>query len=174
MGESVEQKSYINDLEKWVETNGARLFLYARQQTASYADAQDVYQEALIQILQLARVSGETVIPSVGRFFIAIKHRAIDHHRKRNSRESREIRFEMHKDSKWFVEDIENRETHEHLQTLIRKLPNEQQEVLVLKIWGELTFKSIGEMLEIPTNTAASRYRYALAGMKSTLNLQAI
>jgi RNA polymerase sigma-70 factor (ECF subfamily) len=41
--------------------------------------------------------------------------------------------------------------------------------VLVLKIWGELTFEQIATELEIPPNTAASRYRYALAALRKEL-----
>jgi RNA polymerase sigma-70 factor (ECF subfamily) len=48
-------------------------------------------------------------------------------------------------------------------------LPNEQREVLVMKIWNELTFAEIASALEISQNTAASRYRYALAGLKKNL-----
>jgi len=45
-------------------------------------------------------------------------------------------------------------------------LPVEQREVLVMKIWNELTFAEIASALEISQNTAASRYRYALAALK--------
>jgi len=38
--------------------------------------------------------------------------------------------------------------------------------VVTLKIWGELTFAEIAEALEIPANTAASRYRYGLAELR--------
>jgi len=40
---------------------------------------------------------------------------------------------------------------------------------LVLKIWGELTFPQIATALEISHNTAASRYRYAIAKLRETL-----
>jgi RNA polymerase sigma-70 factor (ECF subfamily) len=45
-------------------------------------------------------------------------------------------------------------------------LPAEQREVLTLKIWSELTFAEIASALGISQNTAASRYRYALAALK--------
>jgi len=45
----------------------------------------------------------------------------------------------------------------------------DQQEVLVLKTWGELTFQEIANTLDISTNTAASRYRYALDHLKKHL-----
>src|SRR5213595_3411896 len=48
-------------------------------------------------------------------------------------------------------------------------LPREQREVLVMKIWNELTFAEIASALEISQNTAASRYRYALAALKKNL-----
>jgi RNA polymerase sigma-70 factor (ECF subfamily) len=41
--------------------------------------------------------------------------------------------------------------------------------VLVLKIWGQLTFDQIAAQLEISPNTAASRYRYALGALRKEL-----
>ena len=51
-------------------------------------------------------------------------------------------------------------------------LPHDQREVLVLKIWNELTFAEIANAVGISQNTAASRYRYALAGLKKSLQPQ--
>src|SRR5205823_13256496 len=48
-------------------------------------------------------------------------------------------------------------------------LPQEQREVIVLKIWHEHTFEEIGELLEISPNTAAGRYRYGLQKLKASL-----
>ena len=46
------------------------------------------------------------------------------------------------------------------------KLSDNYREVVTLKVWGELTFGEIAEALEIPANTAASRYRYGLAELR--------
>lgn len=48
----------------------------------------------------------------------------------------------------------------------LQRLPWEQQEVLVLKIDGQLTFAEIGLVVGISANTAASRYRYALEKLR--------
>jgi RNA polymerase sigma-70 factor (ECF subfamily) len=48
-------------------------------------------------------------------------------------------------------------------------LPDDQQQVIVLHVWGELTFPQIGELLDISSNTAASRYRYALAKLRESM-----
>ena len=46
----------------------------------------------------------------------------------------------------------------------------EQVEVVVLKIWEELTFAQIGHILDISPNTVASRYQYAIAKLTRRLS----
>jgi RNA polymerase sigma-70 factor (ECF subfamily) len=72
------------------------------------------------------------------------------------------------------VEDIEakidpNETDHplaDHLAQALQRLPDEQREVISLKIDGQLTFAQIAEVLGISINTAASRYRYALEKLR--------
>jgi RNA polymerase sigma-70 factor (ECF subfamily) len=63
-------------------------------------------------------------------------------------------------------------ETQLALAAAVDRLPHEQREVLVMKIWNELTFAEIATALEVSQNTATSRYRYALAALKKTLQPQ--
>ena len=51
----------------------------------------------------------------------------------------------------------------------LASLPQEQREVIVLKIWHKHTFQEIGELLEVSPNTAAGRYRYGLQKLRSFL-----
>ena len=57
----------------------------------------------------------------------------------------------------------------ERLERALLALPAEQREVIVLKIDGELTFAQIAEVIGVSTNTAASRYRYALEKLRKAL-----
>ncbi len=57
----------------------------------------------------------------------------------------------------------------EELGRALAGLPREQREVLVLRAFEGMTFKDIGDALGIPLNTAASRYRYGLAGLRRLL-----
>ena len=68
------------------------------------------------------------------------------------------------------VDELDREDTHRAVWTALRTLPNEQSEVVVLKIWEEMTFLQIASILEISPSTAASRYRYAIE--KLTLKLQ--
>ena len=62
--------------------------------------------------------------------------------------------------------------TDELLEQALPTLPDEQREVLALKIDGGLTFAEIGALLGVGLNTAASRYRYALEKLRLTLGGQ--
>ncbi len=55
------------------------------------------------------------------------------------------------------------------LRRALAALPEDQREVTILHIWGELTFSQIAEVLEISSNTAASRYRYALVKLREAM-----
>lgn len=52
----------------------------------------------------------------------------------------------------------------------LSELPSAQREVVVLKIWEQLTFAEIAEVVEVTPSTAASRYRYALEKLAGKLS----
>ena len=55
------------------------------------------------------------------------------------------------------------------LEAALDQLPAEQREIVVLKLWEERTFDEISRICDIPLNTAASRYRYALDKLRTLL-----
>ena len=59
--------------------------------------------------------------------------------------------------------------TSRTLATALEELPSEQRAVVHLKLWEGLTFEAIAEALEIPPNTAASRYRYGIDKLRERL-----
>jgi RNA polymerase sigma-70 factor (ECF subfamily) len=70
------------------------------------------------------------------------------------------------------VDEAEREESHRAVWSALRSLPVDQAEVVVLKIWEEMTFAQIGEILELSPNTVASRYQYAIAKLSSRLTKQ--
>lgn len=172
----------------WFSEYGPRLLLFARQQTRSAADADDVLQDAVLRLWRAdagltgdgknkkpAEGSGEP--PDLALAYTAIRHAAIDHARKNDRRVAREQKSDFVVDVEeeggrvdWFgSHELEQEERKEMIESAVQKLPEKFREVLTLKIWGDLTFAQIGEQLEISQNTAASRYRYAMENLKKTL-----
>jgi RNA polymerase sigma-70 factor (ECF subfamily) len=56
------------------------------------------------------------------------------------------------------------------LDAAIAELPPEQREVLHLHVFEGMTFKEVGEATGESANTAASRYRYALERLRTSLS----
>lgn len=156
-----------------LEEHGSRFQMYARQQARNDADAQDILQEALVKAW---RASGAAERLEVGFVYTYIRRVAIDWGRsqsRRVNREQRSIKDSIWSEptpTVWFERTLETDERHRQVETAMQDLPAEQQEVLVLKIWGGLTFDAIARTLEASPNTVASRYRYGLQNLKRTLS----
>ena len=58
---------------------------------------------------------------------------------------------------------------HEAVAEALAELPEEQREVVAMKLWQGRTFAEIGELCAISQNTAASRYRYGIDKLQTLL-----
>jgi RNA polymerase sigma-70 factor, ECF subfamily len=70
------------------------------------------------------------------------------------------------------VDELEREESFRAVWSALRTLPPEQAEVVVLKIWENMTFSQIGQILELSPNTAASRYQYGMARLSKRLSAE--
>ena len=150
--------------QRWLDEHGERFFLYARQQTRSESDAKDVFQDALTEAWHKA--SGN--VPDRALVIATIRRRAIDLGRSTDRRSRREEAFADEVPA-WFESDFSAGDTGEYLATAIRELPDPLREVLVLRIWEEMSFPAIARLTGVPTATATSRYRYALDRLRGCL-----
>ncbi len=154
---------------QWLEGRGAQLLLFARTQTRNDADAEDVVQETLAELFRKSPVAP----PPLPVVYATVRRRAIDLGRSTNRRLAREeAATEGQSTTCWFDDSLEQRERAQLLDAALRRLPANQREVVTLKLWGDLTFAQIAETLDIPINTAASRYRYGLAFLRQHVPLE--
>lgn len=157
------------DWRAWFAEHGARLRLIARQWTRSEADADDVVQEAFVRFWKNQRhLPGDPNALVV----TSIRRAALDLLRRTDRRAAREkVVGDDSETVTWFEPEADPR-----LQALAQSLPllpAEQREVVVLKVWGALTFDQIGEQLSISPNTAASRWRYAMEALRKLITARA-
>ncbi len=99
----------------------------------------------------------------------SVRRAAFDLARREGRRAAREERAAADEPDVFFKAPTDGDERRAALEAALRRLPAEQREVLVLKIWGELTFEQIATELGLSPNTAASRYRYGLAALRQQL-----
>lgn len=153
----------------WIEVHGPRLLLCARQWTRSLADAEDVLQDAFVRYWRHQRhLPGDPQALLV----TSIRRAALDLARREDRRAVREQKADggLQDNEPIFTRlPGEGDERRMEIEAALQRLPAGQREVLVLKIWQDLTFEQIGVALGISPNTAASRYRYALIALRQQL-----
>ena len=148
---------------RWLDDHAPRFLLFARQKARCEADAQDLVQEA---VMEAAQRTANDAPPPVALVYATIHRRAIDWARAEDRRTGRESAVNDEAPQAWFDTDVEQRERANLMQDAMSRLPDIYREVVTLKIWGGLTFAEIADSLQIPANTAASRYRYGLEQLR--------
>lgn len=156
--------------QEWLEANSAKWLFYARQQTRSQADAEDVLQDALVKTWKTCegRIREETS----SLVFTNIRRCAIDRARSNSRREEREhvaAGEQPETEDALFEFDGDNEAFAKSVQEALARIPEKHREVIALKVWGGLTFAQIASQLGESPNTVASRYRYGLEHLKKLL-----
>lgn len=65
------------------------------------------------------------------------------------------------------------RETHEYLRELIKRLPEQQREVLIMRHYEDMSFQDIADATGVSINTALGRMRYALINLRKMMSKHA-
>jgi RNA polymerase sigma-70 factor, ECF subfamily len=154
----------------WLDRHGATLALFARQWVSSRADAEDIVQDAFVRFWR----SRHRATDPTAYLYACVKHCVLDWRRGRTRRSRREQVAARPEAQSSFAGPLEQAERRTAIDLALRALPENQREVLVMKIWGGLSFPQIAEALRISPNTAASRYRYALAKLREQLAEESI
>jgi RNA polymerase sigma-70 factor (ECF subfamily) len=138
------------------------LFLYLRVLTGDSAVAEDAVHEAFMRLLD--RVSTTAIDCFRTYLYAAARHIVIDHGRRSEKRKSSEplvvLRTAGPGAERGLAEDVSR---------AIASLPGDQREVVVLKVYADLTFAEIAQLTSQPPGTVMSRYRYALGKLARML-----
>lgn len=142
-----------------------RLVRYSLSLTRHQHDAEDAVQAALVRVADRPRLlaRSEHPWPYLVRM---VRNESLLILRRRGRTSSADLSDLVTRVS---VDEAEWAETYRAVWRGIRSLPVEQGEVVVLKIWESMTFAEIGDVLGVPSSTAASRYRYAMEKLSHAL-----
>ena len=157
------------DIERLYDEHAQPLFAFLLNLTRDEADTRDLLQEIFVKLARdeklLAGIREERA------FLIRLAHNAaIDLMRRRGTRERTKENFAAEIISPFApTSDPDEEIFRQQLSAALAELPEEQRAVAHLKLWSGLTFEEIAAALDIPPNTAASRYRYALDKLRDRL-----
>jgi RNA polymerase sigma-70 factor, ECF subfamily len=140
---------------------GSALLLYAAAFTGERSRAQDAVQQVFLKLLESGSL--RDAVDAKAYLFTCVRNAVL------NDRKARQRDIALDPECAWFEPPHRDFAAELHLRRALWELPEDQREVTILHTWGELTFAQIAEVLNISANTAASRYRYALAKLREAL-----
>lgn len=148
------------------------IFMFVRDQYL----AEDIFQDTFVKIINTIR---DNRYNEQGKFLpwaLRIAHNlCMDHFRKvsKNIPIVTRTGFELLELLPFACSDetsnLEQKQVHQSVRDLIEELPAEQREAVVLRIYGDLSFKEIADMSGISINTALGRMRYALLNLRKKI-----
>ncbi|HCX99446.1 MAG TPA: hypothetical protein DG754_04825 [Bacteroidales bacterium] len=161
-------RSKLDELERVIVEYQNQLFRYAFFRTGSYADSQDIVQNVFIKLYN--NNGNLSSIKNVKHYlYRSITNACFDFHRK-----SRRQKFEPIETAilpsqmyeRGASEVLIQFEEYERLEELLKVLPEEQSEVIRLRIFDNLGFVEIASILETPVTTIKSRFKYGIDKLK--------
>lgn len=137
--------------------------------------AEDIFQDTFLKIIKTIK---EGRYSEQGKFLpwaIRVGHNlCMDHFRR--SRQQVPISLPDGQDisvlfgtSDMNADVMEKRQVHESVRKMVELLPEEQREVIVLRMYADLSFKQIAEMTGVSINTSLGRMRYALLNLRKMI-----
>lgn len=145
-------------LGKLYDLTAERLLRYARTLTRNTSDAEDALQAAMCRVSQYPEQLARSEYPWA-YFLKIVRNETLKVIQRRVTLTCQSGSTEV-----WSIDDqgLEREESAACVRAALQRLPAEQAEVVVLKIWEAMTFAEIAVVLGESQNTVASRYRYAI------------
>jgi len=154
-----------------------RVFSYIMFTIKNKALANDIFQETFMKAIRTLKKGGYN---EEGKFLPWINRIAhnliIDHFRRKqkypttSGGEDFDI-FDIIQDENPGIEDRTiNDQLLSDVKKLIHQLPHDQKEVLMMRMYFDMSFKEIAERTEVSINTALGRMRYALINLRKMID----
>jgi len=157
------------ELERLYEDHAQALFAFLLNFTRDEADTRDLLQEVFVKLARRPNLLDD--VQDERAFLIGLAHHAaIDLIRRRGTRQKYHEQF-AGEPAVLFATggDPDAAAFRRALDGALAELPEDQRSVVHLKLWEGWTFEQIAAALDIPPNTAASRYRYGLDKLRERL-----
>ena len=170
-------KNYIqgdeNSLEILVHRHKSKIYNFIFSKILDRDTAEDIFQETFIKVIRTLKNGSYNEEGKFLSWVMRISHNLIiDFFRKSNRMpkfqpsDDYDI-FQFIKDAVPSVENkLINQQVVDDLKKLILQLPNDQKEVINMRIYRDMSFKEISDITGVSINTALGRMRYAIINLR--------
>jgi RNA polymerase sigma-70 factor (ECF subfamily) len=149
-----------HEFARLVDTHGPPLLMYARQWCHA---PEDVVQDAFVKLMALRQPPRE-VVPWLYR---VVRNAALDAGKTARRRQRREQA--VARPERWFLEPAVDGLDAVTAVAALQRLPMEQREVIVARIWGGLSFEQIAEVAGCSASSAFRRFSAGIDALRELL-----
>lgn len=173
-------KDYIggndNALSILVRRYESRIYGYIYSHIRDKTICNDIFQETFVKVIRSLKAGSYSEQGKFMPWITRISHNLImDHHRRNKNKHAvvrylEEINFEPAQDDRSTAENkIIFDQTQKNIKEILKKIPPEQKEIIIMKVYENKTHKEIAKLKNISINTSLGRYRYALINLKKII-----
>jgi RNA polymerase sigma-70 factor (ECF subfamily) len=163
-------------LEILIKRHQQRLFSFIYSKVKDKDITEDIFQDTFIKVIRTLKKGNYNEEGKFLPWVVRISHNLIiDHFRKSNrmpkfkNTDEFDI-FSVIGDGSLNAEKrIIKDQIHADVKELINELPEEQKQVLVMRIYNDMSFNEISENTGVSINTALGRMRYALINLRKLI-----
>jgi RNA polymerase sigma factor (sigma-70 family) len=164
-------------LEMLINRHQARIFNFINSKVNDRDTAEDIFQDTFIKVIRTLKGGQYNEEGKFLPWIMRIAHNlVIDFFRKNNrmpkvkNTEEFDI-FQFISDNSPNVEhSLVQEQVVKDLQKLVQELPEDQKEVLIMRLYRDMSFKEIAENTNVSINTALGRMRYAIINLRKLID----
>ena len=179
--DSILVENYIggdeSSLEKLIRKHKSRIYNFIFSKVLNRDIAEDIFQDTFIKVIKTLK---RGIYNEEGKFLpwiMRIAHNLVIDHFRRNNRIPK---FESNNDYDIFQnlsdsslnaeKSIIKDQVSSDLQVLVEELPSDQKDVVIMRLYRDMSFKEIAENTGVSINTALGRMRYAIINLRKMIN----
>ncbi|UQD56420.1 RNA polymerase sigma factor [Flavobacterium sp. K5-23] len=166
-----------NALETLIKRHESRIYGFIYSKISDRDISNDIFQDTFIKVIRTLKSNSYNEEGKFLPWVMRISHNLIiDHFRKCKKmplfRETEEFSiFSIMSDDSLTIENkLITEQVESDVRRLIEELPADQKEVLIMRMYQDMSFKEISECTGVSINTALGRMRYALLNLRKVID----
>jgi len=179
--DSILVKNYIDGdeaaLGKLIKKHKSRIYNFIFSKVLNRDIAEDVFQDTFIKVIKTLKKGFYNEEGKFLPWIMRIAHNLVIDHFRRNNRipkfenNNEYDIFQNLSDSSLNAEkSIIKNQVSSDLQLLVEELPGDQKDVIIMRLYRDMSFKEIAENTGVSINTALGRMRYAIINLRKMID----
>ena len=183
--DSILVENYIggdeSSLEKLIRKHKSRIYNFIFSKVLNRDIAEDIFQDTFIKVIKTLKRGFYNEEGKFLPWIMRIAHNLVIDHFRRNNRIPK---FESNNDYDIFQnlsdsspnaeKSIIKDQVSSDLQVLVEELPSDQKDVVIMRLYRDMSFKEIAENTGVSINTALGRMRYALINLRRIIKTNGV